>query len=297
MMVDVVVLAQEAKRIHEIFQGLFYIFATSLLCVGLLIEYFRWPIGGAPNFTSLVGRVLVAALILHAYPEITNAIAALTDAIAHKLGGLNNFDLVLDRMGGKLESLSWSWVSVKDSIILVISFLTFFLLYFSVHLADAFYIFVWTMLYIFSPLLIALYVLPQTARATSALFKGLIEVACWKIVWSVTATLLWSCALSQINQNGSNISFLTAIGFNVLLAASLLLTPFIVNALSGSGLTKMVSDVGTVALGGWQINPQTVAQKSSDFSRFTVNRVRSFSSSGGGTKPKSTISSKKGGRN
>lgn len=295
MIVDVVVLAQEARKIHEIFQGMFYGFVALLLSVGLLLEYFRWPIGGTPNFSSLVGRVFIAALLLHAYPEITNAFAAVTDAIAQKLGGLNNFDLVLDRMGTKLESLSWSWVSVKDSVILIISFLTFFLLYFSIHLADAFYVFVWTLLYVFSPLLIALYVLPPTARATAALFKGLIEVACWKIVWSVIATLLWSTALGQINQDGSNISFLTAIAFNVLLAASLLLTPFIVNALSGSGLSKMASDVGTIALAGWQLNPRTVVQKSGEISRNNINRVRSYRASEGATNPKSTIRSKKGG--
>jgi hypothetical protein len=74
---------------------------------------------------------------------------------------------------------------------LILSFLTFFILYFSIHIADSFYIYVWVMLYVFSPLLIALYVLPVTASATSGLFRSLIEVASWKIVWSVIATLLW----------------------------------------------------------------------------------------------------------
>ena len=255
MVSDISWLATEAKKIHEIFSGYFYLVITVLLLLGIVIEYFKWPIGAVPNFGTLVGRAMIAALLLHAYPEITNTIADITDAMASKLGDLNNFKLILDKMGDKVGELSWSWVSFKETIMLLISFLTFFILYFSIHIADSFYIYVWVMLYVFSPLLIALYVLPVTASATSALFRSLIEVACWKIVWSVIATLLWSSALSQINQNGSQVSFLTAIGFNVILAGSLLLTPFIVHALAGGGLASMGKDLSAVAIGGVALSP------------------------------------------
>lgn len=276
MITDISFLADEARRIHDIFQGFFYLFVTVLLLIGVAMEYFRWPIGGMPNFGTLVGRVLVAAILLNGYPEITNTIADVTDAMAQQLGDLNNFHLVLGRMGDKLHELSWSWVSVKDTVMLVISFLTFFLLYFSVHLADAFYIYVWTLLFVFSPLLIALYVLPATAGATAALFRGLIEVACWKIVWSVIATLLWSSALSQINQQGSQISFLSAIAFNILLAGSLLLTPFIVSALAGAGLSQMAKDVGSMALAGWRMDPKTVAKAVKPHAKGAYGRASSY---------------------
>ncbi len=255
MVSDITWLATEAKKIHEIFSGYFYLIVTVLLLLGVAIEYFKWPIGQVPNFGTMVGRVFIAALLLHSYPEITNTIADVTDAVAGKLGDLNNFKLILDRMGDKIGELSWSWVSFKETIILLISFLTFFILYFSIHIADSFYIYAWVMLYVFSPILIALYVLPVTASATSALFRSLIEVACWKIVWSVIATLLWSSALSQINQSGSQVSFLTAIGFNIILAGSLLLTPFVVHALAAGGLAQMGKDLSSLAIGGATFSP------------------------------------------
>lgn len=248
-------LAQEAKNIHAVFESFFYLLITLLLLLGVVLEYFKVPLGGIPGFPQLVGRVFIAALLLHAFPEITNAIADVTDSISSRLGDMNQFKLVLDRMGDKLSELSWSWVSFKDTVILIISFLTFFLLYFSIHIADAFYLYAWTLLYVFSPLLIALYVLPATASATAALFRSLIEIACWKIVWSVIATLLWSSALSQINASGPQISFLTAISFNIILASSLLLTPFIVHALAGGGLATMTRNVGALAIGGLAITP------------------------------------------
>ena len=281
MVSDIAWLATEAKKIHEIFSGYFYLIITVLMLLGIAIEYFKWPIGAVPQFGTLVGRALIAALLLHAYPEITNTIADVTDAVAGKLGDLNNFKLILDRMGDKIGELSWSWVSFKETIMLLISFLTFFILYFSIHIADSFYIYVWVMLYVFSPLLIALYVLPATASATSALFRSLIEVACWKIVWSVIATLLWSSALSQINQDGSQVSFLSAIGFNIILAGSLLLTPFVVHALSGGGLSQMGKDLSSLAIGGMTISPSrtigaTKSLASKTFSNFPTGGSRNF---------------------
>lgn len=259
MVADISWLAIEAKKIHEIFTGYFYLLVTVLMLLGITVEYFKWPIGQIPNFGTLVGRALIAALLLHAYPDITNIIADVTDAVAGRLGDLNNFKLILDRMGDKLGELSFSWVSFKETVMLLISFLTFFILYFSIHIADSFYIYVWVMLYVFSPLLIALFVLPVTASATSALFRSLIEVAAWKIVWSVIATLLWSSALSQINTQGSQVSFLTAIGFNIILAGSLLLTPFVVHALAGSGLAQMGKDLSALTIGGMTISPGRTA--------------------------------------
>jgi hypothetical protein len=254
-MTDISWLAQEAKNIYGIFYSFFYLLVTMLLLLGIVMEYFKIPMGDMPSFAQLVGRVFIAALLLHAYPDITNVIADVTDAVASRLGDLNQFKLVLDRMGDKLGELSWSWVSFKDTVILIISFLTFFLLYFSIHIADAFYLYAWTLLYVFSPLLIALFVLPVTSAATKALFRSLVEIACWKIVWSVIATLLWSAALSNINQQGAQISFLTAISFNIILAGSLLLTPFVVHALAGSGLAGMTRSLGALAIGGMAITP------------------------------------------
>ena len=276
MTTDLAWLAVEAKKIHEIFNGYFYLIVTVLMLLGVLMEYFKWPIGQVPNFTTILGRAIVAAILLHSYPEITNIIADVTDAISGRLGDLNNFKHILDRMSEKLNELSWSWVSFKETIMLILSFLTFFLLYFSIHIADSFYIYVWVMLYVFSPLLIALYVLPATAGATTALFRSLIEVACWKIVWSVIATLLWSSALSQINQEGSQVSFLTAIGFNIILAGSLLLTPFIVHALSGSGLANMGRDLSSLAIGGMAITPSRTVGTTKSLAQKTISNGKNF---------------------
>jgi hypothetical protein len=252
---DMTWLASEAKQIHAIFANLFYSIILSLLLLGVVINYFRMPLGQVPEFLSLVGRAIVAAFLLVALPEIMNTIADITDAVAREVGQLTNFKLVLGRLGDKIETLTWSWVSVKDSVLLLISYLTFFLLYISVYMADTLFLFTWTLLYIFSPLLIAAFVLPSTAHATKGLFQSLIEVSCWKVTWSVLASLLWSFALSEINRPEYDVDFLTAILLNVLLAFSVLVTPLVVGKLLRGGLHSGAAALGGAILGAVAMTP------------------------------------------
>ncbi len=254
-------LANEAKQIHAIFENTFFILVTVLLLLGVILEYFKFPLGGVPAFPQLLGRTVVASLILVSVPEIMNALASFTDAMTTDLGGLNQFKFVLARMGEKLEGFTWSWVSVKDSVLLLISFLSFFLLYVTVYIADSIFLFTWMLLYIFSPILSALYVLPMTAGATKKLFSSMIEVCAWKLVWSVLASLLWSFALSKINEPGHDIDFLTAIILNVMLAFSVLLTPKITGSFLGGGVSQMASNMGGLLLGAAALTPTGMIAK------------------------------------
>ena len=258
-MTDLAWLAQEARKIHEYFESIFFALTLSLFLLGIFAQYFQWPLGGTPSFAPLIGRVFVAALLLHAYPDISNLVANIADGMAAKLGDLNQISLVQQRYGEVWEKMSWNWVSVKDTISMAITYVCFYLLYFSVYISDAFFLYTWTLLYVFSPILIAMFILPATAPATSALFRSLIEVACWKIVWAVLATLLWSAGLSAVNHQGADVPFLTVIGFDLILAGSVMLTPFVVHGLAGQGLTAVTRSVGTIAIGGLTVSPLAMA--------------------------------------
>jgi len=206
----------------------------------------------------LVGRALVAAILLHCYPDIINAIADVTDALATKIGDFNKIDLVVSKLGDKLEEMSVSWVSVKETISIAVCYLSFFALYFSKYVAEGIFLFTWILCFVFSPALIAMFVLPTTAGATKALFRTLFEISCWKIVWSVLATLLWSSALTTLNQPGSDMSFVSVICMNLALAGSLLLTPWVVHALANSGLSSFTKTLGGIAVGASFITPDKV---------------------------------------
>ncbi|MGE4107746.1 MAG: hypothetical protein AB7F66_11065 [Bacteriovoracia bacterium] len=258
-MTDLNWLAQEAKQIHAIFNGMFYGLASLLLVLGVVIEYFKLPLGGVPWIPQLIGRTLVAAILLNSYPEVTNSLSDVTDALVSQIGNYNDFHLVLDKMGDKLSEFTFSWTSVKETLMLGFSFITFFLLYISVYIANAGVIFVWVLLFIFSPILIALFILPSTAVATKALYRSLFEVCAWKIVWAVLAALLWSSALGEMNKPEHNINFLTVIAYNLILAASLLFTPIVVTALTSKGMASMASSMMGMAAGAALFNPGKLA--------------------------------------
>ncbi len=251
-------LAREAQHIHGIFEQLFFVLMTFFLVLGVVLEYFKMPLGGSPAFLQLVGRVFIASLMLVAFPEISNALADISDNLSRELGDVNNFHMILDRMGDKLHSLSASWVSVKDVLILSVSFITFFVLYVSVYFADACFMYAWTLLYVFSPLLIALFVFPATASATKGLFRSLIEVSCWKCVWSVMATLLWSMAVSDVNDPSHEINFLSAIVLNLLLAFSILITPLLVRALANGTVSDLTGQMGSIVMAASALTPAQV---------------------------------------
>lgn len=258
-MTDLSWLAQEARNIHAVFESMFYGLSVVLVLVGVISEYFKLPIGGMAFTPELIGRVLIAALLLHSYPEVTNTLSDVTDALASRIGDYNNFSLVTTRMKDKLDTMAWSWTAVKDSIIMLFSFVTFFILYISVFITNAGVIYVWTILYVFSPILIAFFILPATAGATKALYRSLIEVCMWKIVWATLAALLWSSALSDMNK--ADINFLTVISFNLILALSLLATPIVVSALASKGMSSMTSSaIGTAAMAA-TFSPTLVAKK------------------------------------
>ncbi|MES3038361.1 MAG: hypothetical protein V4736_10685 [Bdellovibrionota bacterium] len=226
-----------------------------------MIEYFQFPLGGTPQFTRILGRVFVAALLLVLVPEVMNALATITDAIVTELGGFNNFRHVLDRLSDRLKDLSFSWVSIKDMFLVLISFLSFFILYVTIYLSDAVFVFSWMLLYILSPVLVSLYVLPVTASATTAMYRSMVQVCVWKIIWCVLSCLLWSFALSDINQADQNVDFLTAILVNLMLVFSVLMTPKLTGAFLSGGVASVADGFAGTMMKTIAMTPASVAAK------------------------------------
>jgi hypothetical protein len=259
--VDMTWLAQEAQKLHSIFQQAFFTMLATFLIVAVVMEFFKLPLGNSPAFSTLIGRSIVATILLIALPEIMNFVADTTDSISKEIGDLNNFKLVLGKLGEKLKELSFSWTSLRDVFTILISFLSFFALYVTVYFAEAAFLFCWTLIYVFSPLVLALYIFPQMAGATAALFRSILEVSLWKICWSAMATLLWSMALSNINQPSANVNWLTSIVMNLMLMISILMTPKLVRALVSGGVSELASNAQGAVMSAASLSPPVALAK------------------------------------
>lgn len=60
---DISWLATEARTLHEVFSSLFYILVLTALSLAIILEYFKLPLGGTPQFVTLVGRIFIAAIL------------------------------------------------------------------------------------------------------------------------------------------------------------------------------------------------------------------------------------------
>ncbi len=273
---DVNWLADEAHKLHAIFQNAFFAMLAAFLVLAVVLEFCKISVGEVPVFTTLMGRCLMATLLLVALPEIMNFIADATDSIAREIGDLSNFKLVLGRLGDKLKDLSFSWTSFKDVITILLSFLSFVALYITVYFADAAFLLCWTLIYVFSPLILALYVFPKTAGATSALFKSMIEVSLWKICWSVMAALLWSTAVSDINDDAANINWLTSIVLNLMLMVSVLMTPKLVRMILSGGISEIASTTQGAVQAAASLTSPALLAKTKAAMLFAPKKIGSF---------------------
>jgi hypothetical protein len=98
----------------------------------------------------------------------------------------------------------------------------------------AFMYFVWAILYICAPLMILCYVAPTTSGIVGNLYRGLVSVAIWRILWVLLGSLLLKLAITPKNAGIDDV-FLSMV-MNLLIGVSMLLIPLFTKSLIGDGL-------------------------------------------------------------
>src|ERR1019366_4911420 len=123
-MVDLSWLASEAQRIHGIFLDSFYVLVTLFVVVSATLEYFKLPLGGNLQFTTLIGRVLIAFILLYSYKDFQNTLGDVIDSLTGQIADINQVNTILKALAKKLHEFSWHnmWPLAKDGILALISF-------------------------------------------------------------------------------------------------------------------------------------------------------------------------------
>jgi hypothetical protein len=190
--------------------------------------------------------VFVATIILIAFPEISNAIIGICDGIAQRIDDMSGLDTFIRMAQEKSESYAVAknvlLLKFDDLFIAVLSFASFILVYLARYLTIAMYYFFWIFLSALSPIMILLYIFPQTAHITGNLFKSLIQVASWKIVWALLSAMLRALAFGNIYQTEG--SYVTLIVLNFIIALAMIMTPSIVKSIVGEGAHSMAQSLG-----------------------------------------------------
>ena len=216
----------------------------------IVMEFFNLPEGN-PNAGDIIKRVVISLILLLSFDEVINILAMLGDGISAKIGGIVGLQELVKIIGEKQHESSISWASFKDAVVFILSLCAYIFAYLGVYVADLLIHFVWAILYVCSPLMILMFISKRTSFITSNLYKGLLNVISWKILWSILGIMLLK--LAQVHQSGDWNNFITCILMNLCIGSCMLFIPFATKSLISDGLSSAASGLAaipTVAAGG-----------------------------------------------
>lgn len=233
--------------LHQEFVRIYYLMLPIFFCLSIVTTWLRAP--GNVEFLDVLRRAIISTLLLAAFPEISRAIIFIADGIAERVDQMQGIDVFL-RLA-KEKALSFTFVKntlllqFPDLIIAILSFVSYLILYIARYITIAMYHFYWIFYMVSAPLLLLFNLFPSTSKIAANLFRGMIEVASWKIVWAILGAML--TALSFGDNYRSEEDYLILMVMNFVIAISMLKTPSVVSSLVGSGFSAMAPGIGTAA--------------------------------------------------
>lgn len=242
--------------LHFEFVRMYYLLLPVFFAIAVVVAWIRSP-SGSPEFLDIIKRAVIATVLLVAFPDISKAILFVADGIAEKIDKMNSLDMVIRMAKEKSEGYTFSVTSImlqfNDLIIATLSFLSYMLLYIARYLTVAMYHFFWIFFLISAPLLLLFNIFEGTQNIMKNLFKGMIEVACWKIMWSILGAMLLALSFGDAYKAEGN--YLTLIVMNFVIACAMLMTPMMVKSIVGSGVQSMSSSIGAAAIASMAAAP------------------------------------------
>ena len=249
------------RDLHQEFVRMYYLMLPVFFALSVAMTWFKSP-QGSPEFIDVIKRAVISTILLVAFPDISKAIIFIADGIAERIDHLNSLDTIIRMAQEKSQNYSFSPTSIllqfNDLLIATLSFLSYLVLYIARYLTIAMYHFFWVFFTITAPLLLLFNMFASTSQITKNLFKGMIEVACWKIVWAILGAML--AALSFGDAYRAEGAYLTLIVMNFVIAIAMLMTPMMVRSLVGSGLQSMSSNIGATSVAAMAAGPARIVK-------------------------------------
>lgn len=233
-------LPEVARELRAHTLDLYWILIVPVFIFSIIFEFFHLP-DSSPNPSKVLKRVLISVILLLSFDYTINVIALLGDGVSERIDGIKPLWSTLEEIGQKFSSdTNGGWFQVRSTIVYIMGLLSYFIAYLGVFVANALIHFVWTILYIASPLMILAYVSERSAYITGSLYKGLINVILWKIVAAILGVLMLKLITSnQVGEDwATSFSF---IAINLCVGLSLLFVPMTTKSLLGDGLTAVAS--------------------------------------------------------
>ena len=220
-MPNIELLGSLMKDLHQQFVGMYYLMLPVFFALSVAMAWFRAP-GGGIDFVDTLKRAVIATLLLAAFPDISRAIIFIADGIAERIDQTNNIDVVIRMAQEKSQEYSHSSLSLllqfNDLIIAGLSFGSYLILYCARYLMIAMYHFYWLFFMVSAPLLLLFNLFPSTSAISKNLFRGMIEVASWKIVWAILGAMLTALSFGEMYRSEGSYIELIVMNFVIAIA-------------------------------------------------------------------------------
>ena len=142
-------------------------------------------------------------------------------------------------MGPDSQGESGSLFDLRGHVVYVFSIAAYLIAYIGFFASMALMNFVWAILYVCAPLMILCYVPRATAGVVGNLYRGLVSVAIWKVLWTLLGSLLLKLAINPGTTGADD--YIVSLVMNLLIGLSMLLIPLFTKSLIGDGLQSAAS--------------------------------------------------------
>jgi hypothetical protein len=231
-------LGSVAFKLHNEMRNLYYMLLPIFFMVSVAIVWLQNPTG-SPEFVDKVKRAFVATLLLAGFAEITDIMLFITSGIADKIDNMSGLDAFLQMAGEKAQSYPQSTMSLvlafDDLMMAILSYCSFAILYCARYIMIAVYHFSWIFLSIMAPILLLFHVF--SSQITVNLFRSMMEIACWRVVWAVLSAMIKALPFGTWYAMDGN--YLTLAVLNFVIAICMVGTPLVVHSLFSGSFTAM----------------------------------------------------------
>lgn len=231
-------LGSVAFKVHNEMRTLYYLLLPIFFMASLVIVWLQHP-SGSPEFMDKLKRAVIATLLLAGFAEITDAMLFITSGVAERIDNMSGLDAFLQMAGEKAQSYPQSTMSLvlafDDLMMAVLSYCSFAVLYCARYIMVAIYHFSWIFLSIMAPILLLFHVF--SSQVTINLFRSMMEIACWRVVWSVLSVMIKALPFGTWYAMDGN--YLTITVMNFVIAICMVGTPLVVHSLFSGSFTAM----------------------------------------------------------
>ena len=152
--------------------------------------------------------------------------------------GLGRLAQVLEKLKKSFDGQMPGLMDIGRVFIFLINFICYFAALLSFYLTEILTQFLYAILYVVSPLAFLCIIPNQTGHIAKNIYKGVIQIAMWRILWAILGAMLFEFISSPI-ANWQNF-FMGALT-NLCIGAAMLFIPFFTSSLLSDGGASVAS--------------------------------------------------------